>query len=58
VAVVGSDQDRHRVCSEVFRMLYNRIGILTHLPIRSLDKLSLQKRLDEIGQDTGEAAHV
>jgi arsenate reductase (thioredoxin) len=27
----------------------NRISIFTSLPITSLDRLSLQKRLDEIG---------
>ena len=31
-------------------MLTQRISIFTNLPIRSLDKLSLQKRLDSIGQ--------
>ena len=31
-------------------MLYQRIGIFTNLPLRSLDKLSLQKRLDDIGR--------
>jgi len=30
-------------------MLNQRIGIFTALPIRSLDRLSLQKRLREIG---------
>ncbi|MBF0304448.1 MAG: arsenate reductase ArsC [Alphaproteobacteria bacterium] len=30
-------------------MLHNRIGVFAALPIRSLDKLSLQKRLDAIG---------
>lgn len=58
VAVGGNDQERHLFCSDVFRMLYNRISIFTHLPIRSLDKLSLQKRLDEIGRNTDKAANV
>jgi hypothetical protein len=31
-------------------MLENRIKIFTSLPIRSLDKLSLQGRLREIGR--------
>jgi arsenate reductase len=30
-------------------MLTNRISIFINLPLASLDKLSLQKRLDEIG---------
>ncbi len=57
VAFEGSEQDRHLFCSDVFRMLAIRIGIFTHLPIRSLDRLSLQKRLDEIGRDEGMNAH-
>jgi hypothetical protein len=31
-------------------MLYQRIGIFTNLPLKSLDQLSLQTRLDEIGR--------
>ena len=30
-------------------MPYQRIGIFVNLPLRELDKLSLQKRLDDIG---------
>ena len=32
-------------------MLHNRIGVFVNLPIRSLDKLSLQRRLQSIGRD-------
>lgn len=32
-------------------MLYQRIGIFTRLPLASLDKLSLQRRLDDIGRN-------
>jgi len=34
---------------DAYRMLNQRIGIFTALPIRSLDRLSLQQRLKEIG---------
>ena len=34
---------------DAYRMLNQRIGIFTALPIRSLDRLNLQKRLREIG---------
>ncbi|HUC48491.1 MAG TPA: arsenate reductase ArsC [Xanthobacteraceae bacterium] len=40
---------------DAYRMLNQRIGIFAALPIRSLDKLSLQKRIQEIGR-MGEAA--
>ena len=37
-------------------MLNNRISIFVNLPITSLDTLSLQKRLDDIGKTQGEPA--
>jgi hypothetical protein len=33
-----------------YRMLFQRIGILTALPIRSLDQLTLQNKLKDIGR--------
>ena len=33
-----------------YRMLHQRIGILTALPLRSLDQLTLHKKLKEIGR--------
>jgi arsenate reductase (thioredoxin) len=38
---------------DVYRMLNQRIGIFIALPIRSLDKISLQKRVREIGHMEG-----
>jgi arsenate reductase (thioredoxin) len=38
---------------DAYRMLHQRIGIFTALPLRSLDQLSLQKRLDDIGRIEG-----
>src|SRR5438270_9696381 len=35
---------------DAYRMLYQRIGVFTALPIRSLDQLSLQSKLREIGR--------
>ena len=35
---------------DVYRMLNQRIGIFTSLPLRSLDQLSLQRKLREIGR--------
>lgn len=48
--VTGSDAVRHAAFADTYRMLNNRITIFTSLPMRSLDKLSLQRRLDEIGK--------
>lgn len=49
-AATGSEAERRLAFSEAYRMLQNRISIFVNLPIRSLDKLSLQNRLTEIGR--------
>jgi arsenate reductase len=49
-AVEGGDEKKRQVFSSVFRQLSNRIGIFASLPMSKLDKLSLQKKLDEIGK--------
>ena len=41
---------------DAYRMLHRRIGVFTALPIRSLDQLSLQRRLNEIGRMRDAAA--
>jgi len=48
-AVTGRESVRRTAFADTYRMLSTRIGIFTNLPVRSLDKLSLQRRLDEIG---------
>jgi arsenate reductase (thioredoxin) len=35
---------------DCYRMLHQRIGIFTSLPLRALDELALQKKLREIGK--------
>jgi len=49
-AVEGSDDDKRKAFSATFRHLSTRIGIFTSLPMDKLDKLSLQKKLNEIGK--------
>lgn len=48
-AVVGTNAERAFAFADTHRMLYQRISIFINLPLASLDKLALQKRLDEIG---------
>lgn len=55
-AADGNDSERHFAFADTHRMLYQRISIFTNLPLASLDKLSLQKRLDEIGRATAPAS--
>jgi arsenate reductase len=48
-AMQGSDTDKWVVFRRVFRELESRIKVFTSLPIRSLDRIKLQERLDAIG---------
>jgi arsenate reductase (thioredoxin) len=50
VRVEGTESERCFAFADTHRMLYQRIGIFTNLPLSSLDKLSLQRRLDDIGR--------
>jgi protein-tyrosine-phosphatase len=49
-AVEGAEAERRLAFADTLRMLHNRIGVFVNLPIKSLDKLSLQNRLREIGR--------
>jgi arsenate reductase (thioredoxin) len=51
----GTDAERNLAFADTLRMLSNRIGIFVSLPIEKLSKLSLQKKLDEIGKTPAEA---
>jgi protein-tyrosine-phosphatase len=55
-AVEGSDEEKRRAFSETFRHLSARINIFTSLPMSKLDKLSLQKKLEEIGKTPNETS--
>jgi protein-tyrosine-phosphatase len=46
----GSAAEIALAFKDAYRMLFQRIGVFTALPIQSLDKLSLQKKLKEIGR--------
>ena len=55
-AAAGSEAERRLAFADAFRQLNNRISIFTSLPIAALDKLSLQKHLDQIGRKMPESA--
>jgi arsenate reductase len=52
----GTDAERNLAFADSLRMLSNRIGIFVSLPLDKLSKLSLQKKLDEIGKTPAEAS--
>ena len=49
-AADGTEAERHLAFATAMRYLENRISIFVNLPMRSLDRLTLQKRLEEIGK--------
>jgi hypothetical protein len=53
----GTEAEIGLAFKDAYRMLSRRIDIFTALPIRSLDKLSLQQKLHEIGQVTDAVAN-
>lgn len=50
-AAQGTEGERRFAFADTHRMLYQRIGVFTNLPLASLSGLSLQRRLDDIGRD-------
>jgi arsenate reductase (thioredoxin) len=54
-AVEGTEAEKHLAFADTYRMLNNRISIFISLPMKSLDRLALQKRLDEIGRELPKA---
>ncbi|MFN4274838.1 MAG: arsenate reductase ArsC [Ferrovibrio sp.] len=55
-AVEGSEAEQRLAFADTYRMLRNRIGIFVNLPIKALDEMALQKRIDDIGRSLAEAS--
>jgi protein-tyrosine-phosphatase len=49
----GSEAEIAVIFGDTYRMLTNRLSLFMHLPMASLDRMALQKRLDEIGKTQG-----
>jgi arsenate reductase len=54
-AAEGTEAEKRLAFADAYRMLNNRISIFTSLPMNTLDRLALQKRLDEIGRNLPKA---
>jgi protein-tyrosine-phosphatase len=50
VAATGNEAEVRFAFADTLRMLTNRINIFVSLPLDKLDRLSLQKKLEEIGK--------
>jgi protein-tyrosine-phosphatase len=49
-SVEGSDEDRRKAFFKAYNQLHHRLSIFISLPMDKLDRLTLQRRLDEIGR--------
>jgi len=49
-AAEGNEAEKRLAFAETYRMLRNRISAFVNLPMKSLDRLSLQKHLADIGK--------
>jgi len=54
----GTDAEIGLAFADTYRMLSNRISIFLNLPLAKLDRLSLQRRLDDIGRGEDSLAAV
>jgi arsenate reductase (thioredoxin) len=49
-AIQGTSAEIGAAFADAYRLLNNRIGVFLDLPLATLDRMSLQRRLDEIGR--------
>lgn len=54
--VDGDEAERHLAFADAYRALNNRIAAFASLPIASLDRMSLQGKVDEIGRSSEDRA--
>jgi len=54
-AVEGTEAVKRAAFVETMRFMNNRIGAFVNLPLRSLDRMTLKKRLDAIGASREES---
>ncbi|MEH6662308.1 MAG: arsenate reductase ArsC [Parasphingorhabdus sp.] len=50
-AATGSEAEKRAAFTEAYRMMFNRISLFLALPLESIDQMSLQNRLREIGAE-------
>lgn len=55
VQAEGNEAERRFAFAEAFRMIHTRLSIFVALPFSGLDRLTLKRRLDEIGSKTAVA---
>lgn len=58
VKVEGSDAEKSLAFQQTYGALHNRMIAFSALPLASLDRLSMQKAVDEIGQSTDKGSSI
>jgi len=53
-AVEGSDEEKRRAFLRAYTELSRRISLFANLPLQKLDRMALQKKLNEIGSSKAE----
>ena len=51
-AVEGSDEEKRKAFFHAFNFLQRRISLFVNLPLAKLDRIALQKKLNEIGHSS------
>ena len=54
-AATGSEAEMRAAFTEAYRMMFNRISLFLALPLESIDRMSLQNRLRDIGAQKARA---
>lgn len=58
VRATGNEAERALAFKDVYRSLYRRLSAFVALPFETLDQISLQRRLDDLGRETSPASSV
>lgn len=58
IRAARNDDDRRLIFMRAYRLLYNRISLLTNLPFTGLGRMTLQNRLNEIGRTADRPVHA
>ena len=56
-AIQGSDEDKRKAFSRVFRQIMNRVNQFMNLPLHGLDSQAIQREMRAIGARPAEEAH-
>src|SRR6202051_275463 len=56
-AFVGSDEEKRKVFSKIYRQIMSRVSQFVNLPLNVLDKNAIQREMNAIGAKPAEESH-